>query len=132
MTIREKVLRQKRVADFLWIGGTAGAMLCFFSAASSLALRWLVFPGILSFLAAMAGSIYRIYAIRCPRCSYRLGGAIMSPVNPLGPAEPVVMCPYCGTRFDEECEATPNNSLQSPTRWCLDIPLQRYETRVSY
>jgi len=80
MTIREKLTRQKRLADIVSIAGIGGATL-FFYVASSLN-RWWVFAGILCVLAAFSSTIYRYYAIRCPQCRARLTGVIASPRNP--------------------------------------------------
>jgi hypothetical protein len=63
MTIREKLTRQKRLADIVSIAGIAGAMLFFYLASS--VNRWLVFGGILCAVAAFSSTVYRYYAIRC-------------------------------------------------------------------
>jgi hypothetical protein len=107
MTIREKVTRQKRLADTLSVSGIAGAMLFFYLANS--VNRSFVFLGILSFFAAAAGSLYRFLAICCPRCKKRLTGAITVVPSSLfaGPHD-VICCPFCGVGFDTEIDAIPS------------------------
>jgi hypothetical protein len=104
MTIREKLTRQKRLADFVSIAGIGGAML-FFYVASSLN-RWWVFAGICCALAAFSGTIYRYHAIRCPQCSARLTGVITSPTNPFAAPRDIVCCPFCQVSFDAEVAST--------------------------
>jgi hypothetical protein len=104
MTIREKLTRQKRLADGLSIAGIGGAMLFFYLANS--VNRWLVFPGILCALAAFSSTVYRYYAIRCPRCHARLTGVITSPTNPFAAPHAVVCCPFCKVSFDTEVATT--------------------------
>jgi hypothetical protein len=108
MTIREKVTQQKQLGDILSVSGIGGAMLFFYLANS--VNRWFVFLAILSFLAAVAGSFYRFYAIRCPRCKKRLtGGAITTlPTSPFAAPHDVICCPFCGVGFDTEIEAMPS------------------------
>ena len=104
MTIRDRILRQSRVANTVWIAGTAGAALCFFSARFSPALRWVMFPGILCFVIAVSGSLYRMLGITCPQCEHRLG-ALPYLLGTRAEVEPLTKCPSCGTSFDEDTEA---------------------------
>src|SRR5215470_1692548 len=108
MTIRQKVTRQKRVADALSVSGIAGTMLFFYLANS--VNRWFVLLGILSFLAMAVGSLYRFLAICCPRCKKRLTGAItiISPSLFAAPHD-VICCPFCGVGFDSEVDAMPSS-----------------------
>jgi hypothetical protein len=106
MTIREKLTRQKRFADVLFVAGVGGAIL-FFYLANSLN-RWLVFVGILCALAAFSSTLYRHFAIRCPRCHSHLAGVITSPTTPLAAPAKIICCPFCEVRFDAEIEATPS------------------------
>jgi hypothetical protein len=104
MTIREKLTRQKRLADIVSIAGIAGAMLFFYLTSS--VNRWLVFAGILCALAAFSSTVYRYYAIRCPQCGARLTGVITSPTNPFAAPHDIVCCPFCQVSFDTEVPAT--------------------------
>src|SRR5437667_4798677 len=104
MTIREKLTRQKRLADTVSIAGIGGAMLFFYLANS--VNRWLVFPGILCALAAFSSTVYRYHAIRCQHCSARLTGVITSPTNPFAAPHDIVCCPFCQVSFDAEVPST--------------------------
>ena len=104
MTIREKLTRQKRLADIVSIAGIGGAMLFFYVA--NAVNRWWVFAGILCALAAFSSTVYRYNAIRCPQCSARLTGVITSPTNLFATPHDVVCCRFCQVSFDAEVPST--------------------------
>src|ERR1051325_3354815 len=100
MTIREKLARQKRIADILSIGGFGGAVLFFLLA--NAVNPWLVLPAILCALGALSSMAYRHFTLRCPECGFRLRGANSSQTNLVAAPHDFVCCPLCQVSFDAE------------------------------
>src|SRR5690242_15431325 len=100
MTIREKLTRQKRIADILSIGGIGGVVL--FCLLANLVDVWFVLPGILCALAAPFSMAYRHYTLRCPECGVRLRRVTSSQTNSVAAPHDFICCPLCQVSFDAE------------------------------
>ena len=104
MTILESVAHQKRRADRLTYGGVAAAVV--FGALGALLTQWLWIGSIAGFIVMMAGSMYRLPGIRCPRCHGHIGYVVSAHEWPFNAPSKAKFCPFCGVSFGELVNAT--------------------------
>jgi hypothetical protein len=101
MTLREAIVRRKRVAAIVTY-----AALGWFVAAMALSggePPWLfvAFPGFAVFL---AGTFYLFFFLRCPRCRGAIGYTVSHLSGPFSVSRRIRFCPFCGVALDSELE----------------------------
>jgi hypothetical protein len=104
MTIFDSVARQKRRADQFTYGGV-GALIVF-GVLGALLTQWLWIGSIAAFIVTMAGSLYRLRGIRCPRCHGHIGYVVSAHEWPFHAPSKARFCPFCGVSFGDSVNAT--------------------------
>jgi len=101
MTLRELIVRQKRIAGIVTYAGLAWSAAAM--SLSGLQPPWVFVaaPGILAFF---AGTFYLGFFLRCPRCRGAIGYAVNYLSSPFSISRRIRFCPFCGVALDSECD----------------------------
>ena len=104
MTILDRVSHQKCRAD-QFTYGAVGALIVF-GVLGAVLTQWLWIGAIAAFIVMMAGSLYRLHGIRCPRCHGHIGYVVSAHEWPFNAPSKAKFCPFCGVSFAKSVNAT--------------------------
>src|SRR5262245_43504282 len=102
MTLRQAISRQQHIGATLTYGGVAWVTVVLGLSNADPPWAFLAIPGIVAFI---AGTLYQLFFVRCPRCRGRLGQIIGPSAGLFSISSKVRFCPLCGVALDMEVAA---------------------------
>jgi hypothetical protein len=104
MTIRQLIVRQKRVATAITYSGFAVFALGIILGAGEPPAAVFFAVAIPGFVVAFGATLYVMYFVRCPRCRGPIGFTVSYMSWPYSVSSKIRYCPFCGVAFDSDVD----------------------------